>query len=385
MGLDFSSAQGNKLLNTAAKKTDNMNSEHIVSIPVDEIVPNPDNDKIFSMKGIEGLAKTIKEDGFTGAVEVTKLSNGKYELLSGHRRLEATKMAGNTTIPAVILPNMDEASKAKKLLTSNIYNREMTAMDKAKAIEYYIQKVLKSDPQYKGNTQEDAAKFFNIGVTQVKYLRRLLKFIPEIQELVDKEYITYVSLIDAAKFTDEQQMQLYNDLMTIINGEMEARDKNPETKGTPFSTLQNSRVAKVIESIKYIQRAKEEKELLEANKGSRVNETAIIDSSNTYEQKSSKMPEAAENPVIKQYAVEPQKEVDMGIAMDEPEIIPEPKKTMLDSDQKKAGYSKEAEAVLLNTLKSLELISEADISEIPNIGNILSKLEYQINILKHQI
>jgi len=221
MAIQYGSAKGNSLVKkAAATQKSTLNSEKIYSIDMDKIHENPDNRKIFNMEGIKGLASVIKEDGFTGAIEVFEREDGDYEILSGHRRYEACKEAGMTSIPAVILPKTDEISRAKKLITSNIHNRELTAMDKARAIEYYIEHVLR--PNGTKNIQNEIAKVFDISVTQVKYLRRILKYVPELQALLEHDLIPYSGVVAASELSEDEQRQLaweFEQLIKKNNGE----------------------------------------------------------------------------------------------------------------------------------------------------------------------
>lgn len=216
--MDFSKAKGNTLLKQASKQTEEMlNTEKIVQIPVEKIKKNPDNEKVFNMDGIEGLADTIKEDGFTGAIEVFALSDGNYEILSGHRRFEAAKLAGLRTIPSIILPVRDKVSVAKKLITSNIHNRELSSMDKARAINYYVENVLK--PEHKGkrfNENQELSKVFGLSISQIKYLKRTLQYVPELQELLEKQRVPMSGLIAASNLDPDEQRELAENLWALI-------------------------------------------------------------------------------------------------------------------------------------------------------------------------
>jgi ParB family chromosome partitioning protein len=184
-----------------------MNNQTIVNIPVNKIKANKDNSKIFNMTNIEGLAESIKETGFNGSIEVIDLKDNTYEVISGHRRLEAAKLVGMKEIPAIVFQPLSDSDKAKRLILSNIHNRELTSMDRARAIEYFIDNVVRIENP-KANVQEEAAKAFNISVTSVKYYRRLLKLHPQLQNLLEKELIPYVSVIDAVKLDDKEQCEL---------------------------------------------------------------------------------------------------------------------------------------------------------------------------------
>lgn len=181
--------------------------DNIVEIPLSKLRPNPDNVKIFNMAKIDALAKNIEEDGFMGAIEVVKLDDDKYEILSGHRRFEAMKLLKRKTIPAIITEGIDDVSKSRKLLAANINNRELTAMDRARAINYYVDKVAK--PSGSKDVIADASNFFNISQSSVKNYRRLTKYSKELQAVLEEGLISYTGLVeDAHKFTKEEQDEI---------------------------------------------------------------------------------------------------------------------------------------------------------------------------------
>ena len=74
----------------------------IENISVDLIQPNPYQPRqIFNPEALDILAQSIKTHGLAQPVIVRKFGD-QYELIVGERRLEATKIIGNATIPAII-------------------------------------------------------------------------------------------------------------------------------------------------------------------------------------------------------------------------------------------------------------------------------------------
>ena len=190
-------------------------ADKIVNIALSKLKPNPDNVKIFNMAKIEPLAKSIREDGFMGAIEVVELDDGTYEILSGHRRYEAMKLLKRKEIPAIIISDIDDVSKSRKLLAANINNRELTAMDKARAINYYIDHVAK--PLGSKETIKDAANFFSIGETSVKNYRRLTKYSKKLQQVLEENLISYTGLIeDTHNFSKETQDELADTIRKVV-------------------------------------------------------------------------------------------------------------------------------------------------------------------------
>lgn len=223
MAKDFSAAAGNMLLKNVSQKNDKMlNTQDIVQIEISLIRENPDNDKIFNMDNIHKLAKTIKEEGFSGAIEVYPIEDEhyKYEISSGHRRFRAMQLLEREVIPAIITKKLDPVHTAQRLLSSNINNRVLTAMDYCRAIDYYITYVLK--PQgYGGDTRQRCADFFSISRTQVYRYQALGKLIPELQEMVEDPSFPYTKLDRVGAMTKEMQTEVYNEICSWNNAHPE--------------------------------------------------------------------------------------------------------------------------------------------------------------------
>ena len=86
-------------------------SGSILLIPVDSITPNPNQPrKVFNQPELEGLASSIKQNGIIQPLVVRRTENDKFELISGERRLRASKMVGLETVPCVLMSACDVQS-----------------------------------------------------------------------------------------------------------------------------------------------------------------------------------------------------------------------------------------------------------------------------------
>ena len=152
--LDFK--KNTKMVTQVMKKSsDDLNNKKR-DIPMDQIDMNPDNEEIFGLDDIDYLAENIDEDGFQGAIEVYALDNGRYEICSGHRRFLAMKQLGKDMIPCIVTENVDDVTKAKRLVKSNILNRKMSPLKWAKTLAYYEKNCLVPGllrPFYRGTSE----------------------------------------------------------------------------------------------------------------------------------------------------------------------------------------------------------------------------------------
>ncbi|OKZ01343.1 MAG: hypothetical protein BHV78_07885 [Bacteroides sp. CAG:1060_57_27] len=85
------------------------NTADILRIPVDMIEPNPFQPRMsFDQAALEELASSIRTLGLIQPITVRRISDGRYQIISGERRYKACRMAGLTTVPAYIRDANDQ-------------------------------------------------------------------------------------------------------------------------------------------------------------------------------------------------------------------------------------------------------------------------------------
>ena len=98
-------------------------------INVDQVEANPFQPRSdFEPEALEELAQSIKAYGLIQPVTVRPLDNGKYQLISGERRLRAAKLAGLTQIPAFVR-TADDLQSIQMALVENIQRKELFAIE----------------------------------------------------------------------------------------------------------------------------------------------------------------------------------------------------------------------------------------------------------------
>lgn len=85
------------------------NTADILRIPMEMIEPNPFQPRMsFDQPALEELASSIRTLGLIQPVTVRKVTDNRYQIISGERRFKACRMAGMTTIPAYIRDTNDQ-------------------------------------------------------------------------------------------------------------------------------------------------------------------------------------------------------------------------------------------------------------------------------------
>jgi len=126
-GLDELLGEGSQLLppsSIARIKTDNSGYIKIESIETNPYQPRTN----FEEQALEELAASIKAYGLIQPITVRPIDKGKYQLISGERRLRAAKMAGLTEIPAYVR-TVDELLSIQMALVENIQREDLNAIE----------------------------------------------------------------------------------------------------------------------------------------------------------------------------------------------------------------------------------------------------------------
>lgn len=145
----------------------------IIRIPISDIEINPKQPRRdFDEQALKELADSIKMHDIIQPVTVSKISTGKYRLISGERRWRASKMAGLLDIPAYIRQANDQELLELALL-ENLQRENLNAVEIA--LSY---KRLMEELDY---TQEQVAERMGKDRTTVTNYIRLLKLPPDIQ------------------------------------------------------------------------------------------------------------------------------------------------------------------------------------------------------------
>ena len=185
----------------------------IAEIPIDQIETNPFQPRSdFDETALRELAQSIKEQGVIQPVTVRKLGYNKYQLISGERRLRASKLAGLTKIPAFIRIANDE-QMLELALIENIHRENLNAIEVAISYQRLIDEC--------GLTQEEVSEKVGKSRSAVANFLRLLKLPPEIQLAIRDGHISMGHARALINITDkEEQLKL---LQQIIMEEMTVR------------------------------------------------------------------------------------------------------------------------------------------------------------------
>ena len=185
----------------------------VAEIDIDLIETNPFQPRTeFDETALRELAQSIKEQGVIQPVTVRKLGYNTYQLISGERRLRASKMAGLKTIPVFIRVANDE-QMLELALIENIHRENLNAIEVAISYQRLIDEC--------NMTQEEVSEKVGKSRSAVANFLRLLKLPAEVQIAIRDGHISMGHARALININDkEEQLRL---LQQIIMDEMNVR------------------------------------------------------------------------------------------------------------------------------------------------------------------
>ncbi len=210
---------------------DYLATNNISDIPVAQIETNPYQPRNeFEETALQELAASIKEHGLIQPVTVRKTDTGKYQLISGGRRLKASQMLNLETIPAYIRSANDE-EMLEMALVENIHRRNLNPMEIAFSYQRLIDEC--------SLTQEEVSKKVSMDRSTISNFLRLLK-LPEIVQCALKEGKISMGHAKCLLSTDDET-KMVDLLRTILEKNLSVREtehlvSNNKSKNTKKST-----------------------------------------------------------------------------------------------------------------------------------------------------
>lgn len=222
----------------------------IRDIPISEIDEFPDHPfKVLMDEDMEQLVESIKRNGVMTPATVRLKEDGRYELISGHRRKKACELAGLETLKCEVKElTRDEAIIV--MVESNLQRSVILPSEKAFAYKMRLEAMKRqagrpSKENYSpvGNNSEFATSSDElaekVGESKNQIFRyiRLTELVPEILQMVDERQIAFRPAVEISYLTEEQQYTLleameYNDATPSLAQAIKMKKYNQDGKLT---------------------------------------------------------------------------------------------------------------------------------------------------------
>lgn len=191
---------------------------HIYEIPLEQIDDFPNHPfQVRLDEDMDQLVQSVKERGVITPVTLRQKEDGRYELVSGHRRRKACELAGITTIPAEI-KELDRDSAIILMVESNLQRSTILPSEKAfsykmrlEAMKRQAGRPPKENVSPVGtNLRSDSELAQQTGDSrnQIHRYIRLTELIPTILQMVDEGKIAFRPAVELSYLTTEEQKVL---------------------------------------------------------------------------------------------------------------------------------------------------------------------------------
>lgn len=235
-------------------QTDESRAEAALSkirdIPLSEIDEFPDHPfKVLMDEDMEQLVESIKRNGVMTPATVRLKEDGRYELISGHRRKKACELAGLETLKCEVKDlTRDEAIII--MVESNLQRSVILPSEKAFAYKMRLEAMkrqagrpakenyspLGNNFEYATSSDELAEK---VGESKNQIFRfiRLTELVPEVLQMVDEKQIAFRPAVEISYLSEEQQYTLleamsYNDATPSLAQAIKMKKFNQDGKLT---------------------------------------------------------------------------------------------------------------------------------------------------------
>ena len=217
---DFTLTRLDDLFTTQAQREEERLSK-IRDIPLELIDDFPDHPfKVRDDEDMQQLVESIKERGVITPATVRQKEDGRYELVSGHRRKRASELAGFETLRCEVVDlNRDEATIL--MVESNFQRSQILPSEKAFAYKMRLDAMKRQAgrptknnlvPVGQNYSREELAAQSGESQTQIQRYVRLTNLVPELLEFVDEGRIKMRPAVELSFLDEDSQRDVVDEI-----------------------------------------------------------------------------------------------------------------------------------------------------------------------------
>lgn len=202
----------------------------IVSIPVEEIHPFHDHPfRLYEGERLEDMVQSIKDHGVLNPVIVRKAARG-YEMLAGHNRTNAAKIAGLTEVPAIVKTDLSDEDAYVYVIETNLLQRSFAELLPSEKAAVLVARYEKISSQGKRNdirqeiealeetcghdvhksqkSRDGLGEEYGMTGRNIARYMRLDRLISEFKDAVDKGTLAMVAAVDLSYLNVKMQKMI---------------------------------------------------------------------------------------------------------------------------------------------------------------------------------
>ena len=210
--------------------TPTIGDAQIVQIPCDNLIPYHNHKfSLYDGERLEDMVESIRTNGVLIPI-IVQPAGDKYEILIGHNRWNASKLAGKSAVPAIIKNDLTENEAEIYVVESNLIQRgfdnlkvsEQAAVISMRHSEMFSQGkrndikrelVLLEDPnadvdEQPTDTNKEIGEEYGMGRATIARLIRIDKLIPEIKPFVDEGTLSLRAGVELSYTDEESQINI---------------------------------------------------------------------------------------------------------------------------------------------------------------------------------
>ena len=199
-------------------QVDKVRAQSVMSARVDTLVPFQGHPfRVASDEEMEQLVNSIREYGVLTPLLVRPSNDGRYEIVSGHRRKVACEALGITELP-VLVRDMTDDEAVILMVDSNIQREHILPSEKAFAYKMKMEvithqgKTTSRQVGEKSWSVEQVSQNSNDSQRQVHRYIRLTYLIPSILQMVDEYQIAFNPAVEVSYLTEDHQRMLKEEM-----------------------------------------------------------------------------------------------------------------------------------------------------------------------------
>ena len=189
--------------------------EQVQQIPIDELHPFTNHPfKVLDDEAMTRTVESIAQYGVLAPLIARPRPEGGYEIISGHRRQYAAKLAGLDTLPVIVRQMSDDAAVIL-MVDSNLQREHILPSERALAYKMKLDAMRRTSGRpSKENPRQLVGNFETADVIgkesgesgrQVQRFIRLTNLIPELLDMVDEKKISFNPAVELSYLDESQQ------------------------------------------------------------------------------------------------------------------------------------------------------------------------------------
>lgn len=214
-GANVTLSSYDEIFTTEESRTESQ-QEHVQMIPLSELHPFEGHPfRVVDDEEMQKTVESVKQYGVLTPAIARPDPDGGYEIISGHRRLRASELAGLETLP-VIVREMDDDTAIIFMVDSNLQREHILPSERAfayrmkmDALRHQGKRVdlTSSQVETKLRADEEIAEQTGQSRAQVQRYIRLTELIPEIRDMVDEKKIAFNPAVELSYLKPEEQRE----------------------------------------------------------------------------------------------------------------------------------------------------------------------------------